>query len=127
MRASLNPKSSFCLSLRVNYPNAFDVAWAENENRTSLGGDLRIHGSAASIGCLAIGDRAIEEIFCIVAKFGMDKTRVIIAPVDYRRDSGERGVCTLNVPEHLYDDIAEALEAYRPAPGPAIEHAPETL
>lgn len=80
----LNPNSNFHLSMRVNYPNAEDRKQARAEGRTKLGGDIYIHGGAASIGCIAVGDEAIEELFTLIARVGVGKTRVLIAPHDLR-------------------------------------------
>jgi murein L,D-transpeptidase YafK len=80
----LNPNSSYHLSLRVNYPNAFDRAQAAKENRTNLGGDIMIHGKAVSIGCLAMGDEAAEDLFVLAADTGIKKITVILTPVDFR-------------------------------------------
>lgn len=80
----LNPNSAFHLSLRVDYPNAFDRAQARREGRTRLGGDIYIHGNAVSIGCLAMGDEAIEELFVLAADVGLRHLDVLIAPVDLR-------------------------------------------
>lgn len=82
--AGLNPNSSYHLSIRVDYPNAFDRKMAALEHRTRLGGDIFIHGKAASIGCIAIGDRGIEEVFTLVAETGAARTRLILAPNDLR-------------------------------------------
>lgn len=82
---SLNPNSSYHLSMRVNYPNAFDRKWAAKEGRTRTGGDIYIHGKDVSIGCIALGDEAIEELFTLVARTGVRKTRVLIAPHDLRK------------------------------------------
>ena len=79
---SLNPNSMFHLALRVGYPNAFDREQAARDGRTDLGGDIMIHGGTASVGCLAIGDPAIEELFVLVASVGVERTRVIIAPTE---------------------------------------------
>lgn len=78
----LNPNSRFHLSLRVDYPNAEDIAAAIADGRdtTNLGGDIMIHGGAASIGCIAIGDKAIEELFWLVATVGMQNTELLFAP-----------------------------------------------
>lgn len=78
----LNPNSRFHLSLRVNYPNAEDIALAKSEGRdlTTLGGDIMIHGGEVSIGCLAMGDPVSEELFVLVAKTGLDRTRLRISP-----------------------------------------------
>lgn len=77
---SFNPNSLYHLSLRVNYPNQEDKAHAENEKRTNLGGDIMIHGSNASVGCLAMGDEAIEEIYVLVSDVGKENVDVILSP-----------------------------------------------
>lgn len=77
---SFNPNSLYHLSLRVNYPNQEDKAHAEKEKRTKLGGDIMIHGSNASVGCLAMGDDAIEEIYVLVSDVGRENVDVILAP-----------------------------------------------
>ncbi|MGC4047729.1 MAG: L,D-transpeptidase family protein [Armatimonas sp.] len=79
----LNPNSAFHLSIRVDYPNAEDIAHKTVE-RAQMGGDIYIHGNAKSIGCLAMGDAAIEEIFPLIATVGLRNCRIIIAPRDLR-------------------------------------------
>ncbi len=81
---SLNPNSLYHLSMRLNYPNAFDREQAAREGRTGLGGDIMIHGSNLSIGCLAIGDPAAEELFILAAHAGVENVRVLISPTDFR-------------------------------------------
>ncbi len=81
----LNPNSLYHLSLRVNYPNKFDLKHAQAEGRTEPGGDIMIHGKTASIGCLAMGDPAIEEIFVLAAETGIEKIDIILSPVDFRK------------------------------------------
>jgi murein L,D-transpeptidase YafK len=61
--SSLNPWSSYHLSLRVDYPNRSDRALG----RRPLGGDIFIHGKCVTIGCLPLGDAAIEELYVIAA------------------------------------------------------------
>lgn len=77
----LNPNSRFHLSLRVDYPSTEDIDAAKSDGRdvNTLGGDIMIHGGAASIGCIAIGDEAIEELFWLVATVGMNDTELIFA------------------------------------------------
>jgi hypothetical protein len=58
----LNPRSAYHLSLHVDYPNALDRAHAATDGRAALGGAIMIHGSDVSIGCLAMGDPAIEAV-----------------------------------------------------------------
>ena len=57
----LNPASRFHLSFNLGYPNAYDRA----HRRT--GDFLMVHGSCVSIGCYAMGDAAIEEIYTLVS------------------------------------------------------------
>ena len=80
----LNPNSSYHLSMKVSYPNAFDRQMAGRDGRTNLGGDIFIHGKDVSIGCVALGDRAIEEVFTLVAETGHHRVKVVIAPNDLR-------------------------------------------
>ncbi len=80
----LNPKSKFHLSMRLNYPNAFDRRVAKRDGRVNLGGDIMIHGSNRTVGCIPIGDEAIEELYALVEKVGITQTRVILAPIDFR-------------------------------------------
>ncbi len=86
---SLNPNSRFHLSLRVDYPNAQDRERAALEGRTNLGGDIMIHGSDRSVGCLAIGDSAIEELFVLVALTESGSCEVLLCPRDLRRRAPE--------------------------------------
>jgi murein L,D-transpeptidase YafK len=81
----LNPNSRFHLSLRVGYPNAFDRAKGQLDARAQLGGDIMIHGSNVSIGCLAMGDEAAEDLFVLAADTGLKNLSVILTPVDFRR------------------------------------------
>lgn len=81
---SLNPNSRFHLSLRIGYPNDFDREQARRDGRTKLGGDIMIHGKAVSIGCLAMGDEAAEDLFVLAADTGVTDITVILTPVDFR-------------------------------------------
>lgn len=110
---SLNPNSRFHLSLRVNYPNAFDRKMAALEGRTNLGSDIMIHGSRVSIGCLAMGDPAAEDLFVLAAKTGVDNISVILSPVDFRVRDFEGGFSKMPdwTPE-LYEQIRAELMKY---------------
>ena len=80
----LNANSAFHLSIRIGYPSEADRAQAAEDGRTQLGGDIMIHGRAASIGCFAIGDPAIEEVFALTAQTGLANSEILIAPNDLR-------------------------------------------
>jgi hypothetical protein len=81
---SLNPNSMYHLALRVNYPNEFDKAKGKLDGREELGSDIMIHGKSCSIGCLAMGDEAAEDLFVLAAETGIDNISVILTPVDFR-------------------------------------------
>ena len=81
---SLNPNSLYHLALRVDYPNAEDRRHGAEDGRTELGGDIMIHGKSCSIGCLAMGDEAAEDLFVLAAETGIDNISIILSPVDFR-------------------------------------------
>lgn len=56
-----NPESNYLLSLGLNYPNERDNI----VNKPPRGGDIYIHGKCVSVGCLAMEDYPIEEIYCV--------------------------------------------------------------
>jgi murein L,D-transpeptidase YafK len=108
----LNPNSSYHLSMKVNYPNDFDRRMAKNDGRTRLGGDIFFHGNSVSIGCVATGDPAIEEVFTLVAQTGASKVRVIIAPNDLRTARAVRHPEAPRWTSSLYQTIAAALTSF---------------
>lgn len=55
----MNPQSRFHLAFNVGYPNAYDRAY----KRT--GDYLMVHGNCVSIGCYAMTDPLIEEIYTL--------------------------------------------------------------
>jgi len=66
---NFNPWSEFHLSLGLNYPNRSDSILGQRNN---LGGQILIHGSSVTIGCIPIGDDAIEQLYimCVDVKSG---------------------------------------------------------
>jgi murein L,D-transpeptidase YafK len=110
----LNPNSSYHLSIKLNYPNAFDLEHAKLDGRTGLGGDIFIHGKTVSIGCLAMGDEAIEELFVLINRIGIKNVRVIIAPHDFRNNTVEPGRDQLPWVRELYALIQQELGRLRP-------------
>lgn len=55
----MNPKSSYWLSFNVGFPNKFDSAWGRT------GTNLMIHGDCKSVGCYAVTDDQIKEIYAL--------------------------------------------------------------
>lgn len=59
--SALNPKSRYYLSFNIGYPNRYD----REQGRT--GSAIMVHGSNVSVGCFAMTDPLIEEIYTLVA------------------------------------------------------------
>lgn len=72
-----NPQSLFHLSLGLNYPNASDRILSDRERP---GDDIFIHGKAASVGCLPLGDAGIEEVYLAALDSRARPVRVHIFP-----------------------------------------------
>ena len=64
-KSQLNPQSSYHLSFNLGFPNAYDRA----HDRT--GSYLMVHGKCVSIGCYAMTDEGIEEIY-LMAEAALD-------------------------------------------------------
>ena len=58
-REQMNPESQYHLAFNLGYPNAYDRA----HRRT--GQFLMVHGNCKSVGCYAMTDALIEEIYAI--------------------------------------------------------------
>ncbi len=108
----LNPNSSYHLSFKISYPNEFDKTMAHQDGRTNLGDDIFIHGKAATIGCIPVGDPAIEEIFYLVQEVGKQHVDVIIAPVDFRTGKTKPKIPGIAWTLLLYDKIEYALKPF---------------
>lgn len=59
--AAMKPDSRFHLAFNIGYPNAYD----RHHGRT--GSHIMVHGNRVSIGCLAMTDEKIEEIYTLCA------------------------------------------------------------
>ncbi len=113
---SLEPNTPYHLALRLNYPNADDWQRAKDDGRESPGSDILIHGSNCSIGCLAMGDQASEDLFVLAADSGDKALPLIIAPVDFRSKKLPQAKATEPLwLAALYRQIKENLKEY-PAP-----------
>jgi murein L,D-transpeptidase YafK len=91
-KKQLNPHSKFHLAFNLGYPNAYDRA----HKRT--GSYLMVHGNCVSIGCYAMTDRKIEEIY------GLVKAAL---------DHGQRYVPVHIFPFHMDDETMAQYSHYR--------------
>ncbi|MCB0366619.1 MAG: murein L,D-transpeptidase [Bdellovibrionaceae bacterium] len=75
----MNPFSSYHLSFNIGYPNALDRALGRT------GGSIMVHGDCVSLGCLAMTNKGIEEIYTILeASFLAGHTQVPIHIFPFR-------------------------------------------
>jgi hypothetical protein len=111
---TLNPFSSMHLSMMINYPNSFDRLQASKDGRRNLGNNIFLHGKTFSVGCLAVGDKAIDQLFLLVRRTGLDHAQLIIAPNDLRK--GKPATSNFAQPRwlpELYKNIEQALNQFR--------------
>jgi murein L,D-transpeptidase YafK len=78
-----NPKSSYHLSLGLNYPNESDKVLSD---ANMPGGEIFIHGSCVTVGCIPLTDDKIEEVYILAAiakDAGQEFIPVHIFPIKY--------------------------------------------
>lgn len=105
----LNPNSLYYLSLKINYPNEFDKSKTKFASIEEMGKDIFIHGKAATIGCIPIGDEAIEEVFVLTQKAMNNEVKVIISPRDFRKKDHFPEIENIDWEHELYTSIKEEL------------------
>ncbi|MBL8910675.1 MAG: L,D-transpeptidase family protein [Archangium sp.] len=79
-----NPYSDYHLSMKVSYPNASDRLRSDAKRP---GGLIYLHGSCASIGCIAIEDEPIEEVYLMVIDAKRRPIRFDIFPTKLTDDA----------------------------------------
>ena len=78
-----NPNSNYYLSLGLNYPNQSDKILSD---LMKPGGDIYIHGSCVTVGCIPVTDQQIDELYILSAyakNSGQDYIPVHIFPIRY--------------------------------------------
>lgn len=78
-----NPRSQYYLSLGLNYPNLSDQVLSDS---IRPGGDIYIHGSCVTVGCIPLTDQQIDELYILAAHAknqGQDYIPVHIFPIRY--------------------------------------------
>lgn len=81
---SLNPHSRYHISFNLGYPNQYD------QSNGYTGNALMVHGKCVSIGCYAMGDDNIEEIYALIVmafKHGQKSIHVNIFPFELEQET----------------------------------------
>lgn len=111
----LKPDSKYHLALNVGYPNALD----RTLGRT--GDFIMVHGQCVSIGCFAMTNDLIEEIYALARdalEGGADRVPVHIFPFrmtdeNMQRHAGHAAAVTWAPLKEAYDDFARTQEPPR--------------
>lgn len=114
-RGAMNPNSSYHKSFNLGFPNRFD-----QENRRT-GSYLMVHGACVSIGCYAMTNEGIDDIWALMmAAYGAGQRQVAVDALPFRMTEA-------NLAKHVGDpnigfwrDLAEGDRLFqadgRPAP-----------
>lgn len=106
-RSQLNPGSSYHLSFNLGYPNAYE------QSKGWTGNYLMVHGSCVSIGCYAMTNPGIEEIYALVQaalKSGQAAVPVHAFPFRYSQDNVQRHQSDPNWP--FWAQLQPAYDAF---------------
>lgn len=100
--AGMNPNSTFHLAFNIGYPNEYDRVLGRTGNF------IMVHGSNVSIGCLAMTDAKIEEIYSLCAaalRDGQPFFRVHVFPfrMSEARMVAEKGNQHIKFWQNLYE------------------------
>lgn len=105
-----NPRSTYHLSLGLNYPNASDKLLSDIFRP---GGDIYIHGSCVTVGCIPVNNEQIEELYILAAHAknrGQDFIPVHIFPIRYNNKKSQDYLNTLTKTDAQLKQFAQNLE-----------------
>jgi len=106
-----NPNSTYYLSLGLNYPNPSDKVLSDSLHP---GGDIYIHGSCVTVGCIPVTDKQIDEIYLLAAfakNSGQDYIPVHIYPIRYNNKRSAAYLANLTKSDVQLKAFAERLES----------------
>jgi len=105
-----NPRSSYHLSLGLNYPNPSDKILSD---AYKPGGAIYIHGSCVTVGCIPLNDQQIEEVYILAAhakNAGQDFIPVHIFPVRFNNKKSVDYLNQLTKTDKQLKGFSERLE-----------------
>lgn len=105
--AAMNPASRYHLAFNIGYPNEFDRA----HQRT--GSAIMVHGNDVSIGCLAMTDAKIEEIYTLCAAAHHDgQARFPIHLFPFRMTAERLAKAAGNPNQAFWQNLAEGYDLF---------------
>lgn len=105
------PISNYHLEMKVGYPNASDRILGSR----SPGGDIMIHGSCASIGCLSMSDERIEELWVMASPVTKAGAKVHVHIFPARDLAGLLADKELSKNAPFWGNLKEGLDAFESA------------
>jgi murein L,D-transpeptidase YafK len=121
-----NPQSAYHLSLGLDYPTPDDVLAT---GLAAPGGDIFLHGSNVTVGCLPLTDAGIEEVYLLaVAARAAGQARIAVhifpfslvaSELSQRAASPHAAFWRGLAPEYAYFEQHRALAPQYATPAPA--------
>jgi hypothetical protein len=108
--SDFNPRSSYYLSLGINYPNLSDKILSDS---LRPGSEIYIHGSCVTVGCIPITDQQIDELYILAAYAkdqGQDFIPVHIFPIRFNKDKSVKYLESLTKDDQGLKKFADRLE-----------------
>jgi murein L,D-transpeptidase YafK len=105
-----NPKSTYYLSLGINYPNVSDKILSDS---LRPGSAIYIHGSCVTVGCIPIRDEQIDELYILAAHAkdeGQDFIPVHIFPVRFNVERSTKYLENLEKDDPALKKFADRME-----------------
>jgi murein L,D-transpeptidase YafK len=105
-----NPNSNYYLALGINYPNQSDRILSDS---LRPGGDIYIHGSCVTVGCIPVTNQQIDEIYILAAyakNAGEDYIPVHIFPIRYNNKRSVDYLANLTKNDSELKQFADKLE-----------------
>jgi murein L,D-transpeptidase YafK len=112
---ALNPNSRMHRSFNLGFPNAFDQA----HGRT--GSFLMVHGGCASIGCFAVTDPAVDEIWrMITAALDKGQPRFAVHAFPFRMTERNLRLRRGNPWESFWDNLRQGYDLFEQSRVPPV-------
>ena len=105
-----NPKSTYYLSLGINYPNVSDKILSVS---LKPGSAIYIHGSCVTVGCIPIRDEQIDELYILAAYAkdqGQDFIPVHIFPIRFNVERSVKYLENLTKDDPALKKFADKME-----------------
>ena len=105
-----NPKSSYYLSLGINYPNVSDKILSDS---LRPGSEIYIHGSCVTVGCIPIRDEQIDELYILAAYAkdqGQDFIPVHVFPIRFNVERSVKFLENLTKDDPALKKFADRME-----------------